>query len=67
MYVINDPFGQTHSPARSSFSFEIGFALWDFEKMVRTDTTWKNNDHYQTWLCESASWINKSEPRDLSV
>ena len=70
MRVINDPLGQTHSPANndhySSLNFvlfceifKIGDRLTDGRTDRQTDNS-KNSDHYRR-ECGSASWIKKRE------
>ena len=58
MSAINDPLGQTHSPAISSDHYshlKVLFVLRDFEKTDRrtdvlTDNMSENSDQYQQWL-----------------
>ena len=59
MCVINDPLGQTHSPAMSAHYSRLYFVLLckimnsgEWQKDEHTDNTCENSDHYG-----SASWI----------
>ena len=62
MRVINDPLGQTHSPASSDnyFRLKFWFVSQDFEKWERTDIeTTRAKIMITTGRdCGSASWIN---------
>ena len=49
MCAINDPLGQTHSPASSDHYSHLKVILfWDIWESG--DTTCKNSDNYRPWL-----------------
>ena len=53
MRIINDPLGQTHSPANSDHYSRLKFVLFcEILKSGdgRTDNTCENSDHYRPWL-----------------
>ena len=53
MCAINDPLGQTHSPASSDHYSRLKFVLFcdNMEKWGRTyGNMWENNDHYRPGL-----------------
>ena len=53
MRIINDPLGQTHSPASSYHFFHLNLVLFcEILKSGegRTDNMCENSDHYRPWL-----------------
>ena len=59
IYAINDPLGQTHSPASSNHYSHLQVALfWKMRTKGRTDTTWEKMINTGR-DCGSASWIKK--------